>query len=190
MTHFPVHILISMVLADLTIGSNLLHVKCMNQFQVNCLLCFAVQWQWFCYQIHLVMLPTLKNDNSTGNFWLCCLFHMLWVIYVYMYKSMFINNYVCTDDKTIGMCQCEWLAAIEMACYWLIVYCGVHLCRYCIITEGFVSLFNLLLYHYIPLIIWTIFGNFSCKLDKIPLYKSQKCPLTYHQFILLVSGLE
>ena len=42
------------------------------------------------YFWHLVMLLTLKNDNTTGSFWLCHLFYVLSMIYVYLwYVHMF-----------------------------------------------------------------------------------------------------
>ena len=41
--------------------------------------------------IVIVMLLTREDDNTIGSFWLCLLFYMLSVIY--MYKSAFIYNY-------------------------------------------------------------------------------------------------
>ena len=46
------------------------------------------------------MLFTLKDDSTTGNFWLYYLFYILSVIYVYIYTCKGVHLYiitVCTD---------------------------------------------------------------------------------------------
>ena len=73
-----------------------------------------------------VMLFTWKDDNSTGSFWLCCLFYMLFIIYVYIYLCTRVCLYmimVYTDGMTISKCLCSLLAAIGMVCHWFTAYC-------------------------------------------------------------------
>ena len=73
-----------------------------------------------------MMLFTLKEDNSTGNFYLCCLLHVL---------SMIIKSRaICTGAYYIIMCTdgvvC-WYIFVHI-CYWLFVQQlqYVYLCGY------------------------------------------------------------
>ena len=65
-----------------------------------------------------------------------------------MYRQCVYIIMLCTDGITIGVCLCVLMAANGMV---LLVDCGVHLCRYYIITDIFVSMSSVLLYHYILL---------------------------------------
>ena len=71
-------------------------------------------------------------------------------IYLYMFKGVLIYNY----------CMYRWhkyrhssICTTGVMCYRLIVFCGVHLRRYCIITYISMALFGVLLYHYIIILI-------------------------------------
>ena len=42
------------------------------------------------------MLLTLKEDNTTGSFYLCCQLHVLSMMAVYMYPLMVLVTYATT----------------------------------------------------------------------------------------------
>ena len=71
-----------------------------------------------------VTLLALNDDNTTGSFWLCRLFYVLSMVYVYAYicKGVHIYYYGITDGTTTIMCHCALLAAIGVVCYLLTVH--------------------------------------------------------------------
>ena len=81
-----------------------------------------------------IMILTLRDDNSTDSFWLCCIFYMSSAIcvcvyiYIYMYKSAFINNYgiySCHDCRYV-----YWLLLGRCDIGLLFTVCYMCLCIY------------------------------------------------------------
>ena len=91
------------------------------------------------------MIFTLKDDNTTGMLYLCCLFYVfsMIVIYIYIYKSAFIYNFYI-----YRWCNYEYVAMSAIDCYFCSFFTGevhfthdMNLDQYCVIMGVFVSLF-------------------------------------------------
>ena len=92
-----------------------------------------------------VMLLKLKDDNTTGTFYLCNLFYILSMltlsidicIKVYLYTAT-----RCTYDTIVDMyCLNHWLLFVHFVIAWAYLTYNIHICWYYVILEMFVSLF-------------------------------------------------
>ena len=97
------------------------------------------------YFWHHVMLPTFRYQSTTDNFWLHNLFCMLSPIIISEYICTRVHLYtfvICTDAAIIGMCLCLLMVAIlQYVIGWVYLTCGVHLCKYYVISDILMSLF-------------------------------------------------
>ena len=68
-----------------------------------------------------VLLFTLKHDNPTGRFWLCCLFSIINMFIILDYICTRVHLYsiaTCTYGMIVNMCTCLLMLAICAVCHW------------------------------------------------------------------------
>ena len=87
------------------------------------------------------MLFTLKEDKTSGSFYLCHLLHLFSesIRSGAMYTNVHLYSYYITDSTMVYICPCMLLVSTYVICYWLHVWqqCYLYVSGYSKVMDKF-----------------------------------------------------